>query len=204
MFRDAMIRLGTEDSTAAMAEIRPLLKGGGFDTGNVTVLGHDLSFYPGYRFLDIADHDTVPAFRKTVIYKPGDVIVLDGTNGPLYALNRRAPLNLSPLTVDDYARFFFSHVRSPQGRFLIVEGIDDINWREDPPPAARKALGKMIVPLTLAGRAKDGTYRLTGCVVFKNTLYRAVITVSTDGQISLADQEALVEDMPLQDDTLGQ
>jgi hypothetical protein len=131
-------------------------------------------------------------------------VAINGSNEPIYALNERAPLQLNDGTVADYVRFFFSNVRGRHGRFLITETVDDIQWREEPPPAARKAIGKILVPLTVTGRDPDGGFRLAACMMFKDSLFKAAVTVRRDGIVSLSDEELLIEDMPVLDDTFGQ
>lgn len=202
IFQGAFIKLEPAECENVLADINPVLPGGTFDTGSVTVLGHEISFYPGYRFLDIADYESMPHLRKFVVYKPGDVNLLDWTSAPIYMLNAKAPLKLTLETAADYARFFFTYTRGPHGRFIIVENVDDIGWSDEPPPAARKAVGKLLNPVTVDGCGSDGGYRLSACLMLGNTLYKAAIYILQDGQVSLKDEEALVHDLPVRDDTL--
>ena len=50
MLQDALVKLDQEESAALLQEINPRLEGGPFAPGTVTILGQELSFYPGYRF----------------------------------------------------------------------------------------------------------------------------------------------------------
>lgn len=204
MFQDAFVKLEKDECREVLDEINPALDGGPFNWKTATVLAQDLSFYPGYRFLDIADYEVTPAFRKFAVHRPGSITVLDWTNAPVYALNDKVPLGLTRETVRDYIRFFFTYVRGPHGRFAVAETVDDIEWREEPPPAARKAMGKMLQPVMVDGRNGDGSFRLTACLTFQNTLYRADIHVTRNGRVTLSDEEILIEDMPVMDSALGQ
>jgi len=204
MFQDAFVKLEKDECREVLEEISPALTGSKVDWKTATVLGQDLSFYPGYRFLDICDYDITPPFRKFVIHKPGNFVVLDWTNSPVYQLNDNVPLGLNRETARDYVRFFFTYVRGPHGRFSVAESVDDIDWREEPPPAARKALGKTLQPVTVSGRNEDGSFMLTACLMFKNTLYRANIHLSKAGRVTISNEEILVEDMPVLDSALGQ
>jgi hypothetical protein len=170
----------------------------------VTILGQELSFYPGYRFLDMADYESAPPVRRFAVYKPGDAVVLNWTNEPIYELNARVPISLNEHTVVDYVRFFFTYIRGRHGRFLVAENVDDIMWREEPPPAARKAIGNILSPLSVASAATDGSYRLNLCMMFKDSLFRAVAEVGRDGLVTLTNEELMIEDMPVLDDTFGQ
>lgn len=204
MYRDAFVRLSPQECEQALTEINPALRGSDFSPSTVTILAQDISFYPGYRLIDIADYETTPVFRKFLVYKTGHAVALDWTNGPIYALNDRVGLGLVPDTVAGYVRFFFDFVRGPEGKFTIIESVDDIDWREEPPPAARKALGKMIKPLTVLGKDKAADFHIKACMTFQDSLYQAGVFVSPRGRVRIADEEILVDDLPVLDSTIGQ
>lgn len=204
MFRDAFKKIEGEEAAALLARIAPKLAFSTFDPTRASVMSHPLSFYPDYHFLEIADHTQSPPKVSCVIYKDNDVTPVTWNNEPIYALNARAPITLSRDNIAEYVKFFFTYVRGKHGRFLIAENVDDIDWREDPPPAARKAIAKMLLPLTIKERGADGSYKLSACMMFRDSLFQADITVSPSGAVELSNEELLVEDMPVMDDTLGQ
>ena len=204
MLQDALVKLDQAESENLLQEINPKLQGGQFAPATVTILGQELSFYPGYRFLDMADYESAPPVRRFVIYKPGDVVVLNWTNEPIYELNARAPIMLTEDTVVDYVRFFFTYIRGRHGRFQISENVDDILWREEPPPAARKAIGGILGPVHVGSVEPDGTFKLNLCMMFKDSLFKAVAEVKPDGLVTLTNEELMIEDMPVLDDTFGQ
>ena len=203
MSESIFVKLDGKESAALLAEINPVLDGADFEAGTATLLAQGLGFYPGYRFIELADYESQPPRRRFVIHKKGVVVALNGSNEPLYALNERAPIVLNDANIAEYVRFFFANVRGRHGRFLITESVDDIQWREEPPPAARKAIGKILVPLTVTARGADGGYRLSGCMMFKDSLFKANVAVRRDGVVSLEDEELLIEDMPVLDDVFG-
>lgn len=203
MGENIFVKLDGKESARLLQEINPVLDGAPFEAGTATILAQKLDFYPDYRFVEIADYHNHPARKRHVIYKEQHVVALDGSNEPLYALNEKAPILLNDDTVAPYVRFFFTQVRGRHGRFLITETVDDIKWREEPPPAARKAVGKIVMPLTLTGRDADGVYRLSACMIFKESLFKAQIAVRPDGIVSIENEELLVEDMPVMDDMFG-
>ncbi len=118
--------------------------------------------------------------------------------------HEKVPIKLDDETVADYARFFFTYIRGRHGRFIITENVDDINWKEDPPPAARKAIGKMLGPVSIKKKDEKGTYCLEARVMFKDSLFKTDIYVKPDGTVTLTDEELLIEDMPVLDDVFGQ
>ena len=206
MFADAFEKLDRLESEAVLEQVNPLLSDGGFNPGsrNVVVLEHELSFYPGYQLLDMADHDSMPALRKYVLYKKNeDAELIDWTSSPIYRVNGKAPIALNENTVKDYVRLFLKYVRGPNGRFLLAETLEDIRWREEPPPAATKALGKLISPLEVI-ELDNRQFRLKAQIMFRDTLFDASINVDHEGTVKIDDQEVLVDDMPVMDDTFGQ
>jgi len=204
MHEETFRKLEVKDATEILELVNPALEGVQFDPALVTVLAQDLSFYPGHILYDIADYSTSPALRRFAVVNDKNVIILDWTNGPIYALNGSAPLSLNDDNIDDYVRFFFSYSRGNKGAFMLAENIDDVRWRDDPPPAARKAIGNLLMPLAVIDQEKNGAYRLQTSMVFKNTLFQSDIEVGKDGQVSLSNEELLLEDLPVLDDIFGQ
>jgi hypothetical protein len=204
MFQDAYVKCDRLETEDLLQILKPHLEGGEFSPEQTVIMIRPLPFYPGYTFIDIADHKTMPARRRFVIRKKDDIVVLDFTNAPIYALNARAGIELTADNLPDYVRFFFSFVRGRHGRFLITESVDDINWREEPPPTARKAVAKMLKPLAVDATHPDGTVHFTAQMMFKDTLFEAEIDVKPDGFVKLFNEKLLIEDMPVMDDTFGQ
>ncbi len=205
MFEEAFEKLELDKIALVLDQVNPKLEGAQFDPVESTVLALDLAFYPGYQLLDIADHTNMPPKKRFVVYAHDDVTVLDFTNEPIYALNERLPIMLDERNVKDYVRFFFSYVRGRHGRFIITEGVDEIAWKEDPPPAARKAISRMIEPVVLKSvDPVSGDYSLSACMMFKDSLFKSDVTVFKGGTVKLSNEELLIEDMPVLDDTFGQ
>lgn len=204
MSANAFIKLDKAESTKLVAEINPALMDGTFNPETATVLEQALPFYPGCRFLDIADYSVTPPPRKYVITGKNGTTVIDWTNGPIYRLNERLPVKLTAENAADYARFFFAYIKGRHGRFLIVESIDDISWSEEPPAAARKAIGQLLSPIALNSVGNDGTFHLTACMVFKDSLFRTDIHIRPNGLVDLSNEELLIENMPVLDDVFSQ
>ena len=206
MFNDALTKLDTLEAQTLLSEINPQIAGSPYEAEKATVLTAPVSFYPGYQFIEISDHTTMPARKTALIYKmgqAGSAVVLDWTNGPIYALNDNVPLTLDEKTINDYVRFFFNYVRGRHGRFIIIENVDEISWKDEPPVNARKAVGSLISPLHLYAVDNDGTYRLSARLLFKDSLFKADIVVDHNGHINLEDEELVIEDIPVVDEILG-
>ncbi len=204
MYREAFEKLELDEVATILDQVAPLLDGVQFDPIETTIMAVAVPFYKNFRFLDIADHTHMPSSHRYVMYSPQKSRAIDFTNEPIYALNEDVPIQLNYDSVRDYVRFFFTYVRGKHGRFLVIENIDDINWKEDPPPASRRTIGKMIMPVTLKTIEPDGIFRLEATMLFKDCLFKGDISVTPAGLVTLENEQLLVEDLPVVDDILGQ
>ncbi|MCF8495038.1 MAG: hypothetical protein K9G62_00040 [Alphaproteobacteria bacterium] len=204
MFRDAYQRLDLSQIAAVLEDVNSALSGFSFDPVETEILSVDIPFYPGFSFFEVSSTAPGSTLSCYAVRKPGKAIVLDFTNVPVYALNKTAPLRLEEENVGEYVRFFFTYVRGRHGRFLISENVDDIAWKEEPPPAARMAIGKILKPIMLKTMDSAGTFHLVAHMMFKDSLFRSDVNVTKEGFVTLENEELLVEDIPVFDDILGQ
>jgi hypothetical protein len=211
MMNEAFVKMDEKESETYVKALSPSLEHGAFLGDHITVLSQDLAFYPGYRLLDIGDYGVMPPVRKFAVCKKDknglDVHMIDGTPAPIQALNAKGALVLDTLTVIPYVKFYYDYVRGAKGRFQIIQSIDDIQWLEEPPPAARQALGKMIAPMDLIDAAHlplKADFILKASMIYRDSLFSCHIHVSEAGAVSISDEEMHIEDMPLLDDTIQQ
>ncbi len=203
MFHDAFIKLREEETRQVIEMVNPAVKGKKFSPDTAVVMTYNPPFYPGWQFIDIAEYESIPTLRQFAVINEDEVVILNWTNEPVYELNEKVPISLDIDKVCEYVRFFFTFVKGRHGRFLIAETVDDINWKEEPPPAARKAIGKMISPLEPAGN-EDGGFLVKACVMFKDSLFKCDIDVKENGLVSISNEELLIEEMPVLDDVFNQ
>lgn len=208
MFSDAYITIEHGDAAALIELLNQKLDGSPFEAGKVRLLSHSLPFYNGYSLCEVSDFDNNPARVVSFIYKEGgnidDIYVLNGTNEPIYTLNKVVPVFLNNDNILTYVRFFFRYVRGRFGRFNIVENVDEVNWREEPAPSGRKALSKMIQPLELKPQSGDEKYHVSSSIIFKDSLFESDIIIEENGDVTMNNQEMLVEDIPVLDDSFQQ
>jgi hypothetical protein len=208
MFSDAYITIENAAAIELAEKVSTKLDGSDFDPIHSRIISHALPFYNGYHLCEMTDLESSPTRKISFIYKENggknDIFVLDGTNEPIYSLNKQVPIFLNNENIITYTRFFFHYVRGRFGRFNIVENVDEISWREEPAPSGRQALAKMIKPLAFKDLDKNETYHLSCSIVFKDSLFESDIIVKENGDVSLSNQEMLVEDIPVLDDSFQQ
>lgn len=205
MFQEKFETLKDKETGKLLDDINPLTESGPFNPESTAILAVNTSFYNGYRFFDITDNGVTPPLKLFVVGRSEDkdYRILSWSNEPIYALNKDVPIKLTKKNVSDYVRFFFTYVRGKHGRFIIIDNVDDINWRESPPPAARKAVAKMIKPLSLESGDKKTGFVLKASMMFRDSLFSSDIHVTPNGMIELSNEELLIEDMPVLDDVFG-
>jgi len=190
-----------EEVPGILAEINPKIEPTPFNPSSTTIRYKDVPFYPGYRFLEVVDHSSVPGVKKFVIYQEGDVNVISWTNATIYGVNEKAPIEITEENAPLYVKFFFDYVRGRHGRFIIVESASDISWSEEPPEQGLKAMNDMIKPLTKIDSQGD-TLTMVAYMIFKDSLFKANVHVEKDGMVSLSDEQLVVEGLPVNPDTV--
>jgi len=133
--------------------------------GSLGVAEAPLLFYPQGRLLAFTDCGTLPPTIRYGVEGGGVRRMLDWTNGPVYALNREAPILLHPDTVLPYLRFFLRFVRGRHGHFHLREAAD-------PVPSG-------------AGFTLDATLR------FKDSLFAATVEVGDVGHVAIRGERLL-------------
>jgi hypothetical protein len=169
-------------------------------------------FYDDYQIVSMADATLPLPNERFMIYKSGDLHVMNWTNEPIYRVNDKAPIKLDRKTIIPYAKFFFHFVRGQLGRFVIVEKPEEVQWLDKATPEEKQKVNDLLLPVTYKGIGRDNLFTLTGTVVFKNALFRTDIKVApmemdaydteleenehfTIGQMKLTNEELLLEDL---------
>jgi len=169
-------------------------------------------FYDEYKVYALTDMSLPPPNVRYILYKDGDLHVMNWTNEPIYLVNEHAPIKLDRKTLVIYAKFFFHYVRGQLGRFIIVEKPEEVIWLESATDKEKADVAERLMPVTYKGIGRDNLFTLTATVVFKNALFKTDIKVApyemdafdaeagapehfTIGQMKLTNEELLLEDL---------
>ena len=206
MFDEAYTKLEIEEVASILDVLNKQVEGSIFDPLETTILSIDVPFYPGYKFLSVADHVTDPPLQRYVFQKDGehDFTIIDWKYDTIYDLNTKVPIKLDDKNVLEYVRFFFGHVKGRHGRFIICETADHIQWKDEPPPEVRKSLNKALGPLDLEEKRKDGVYVINAFMMLKDALFAVQVYVESTGKVTMSDHEILIENVPVLDTTFVQ
>ncbi len=180
--------------------------------GKTQIFAAELPFYEEHKLYMMNDTTLPPPNARYMLYKPGDVSMMNWTNEPIYAVNERAPIKLSRKTMVPYAKFFFHYVRGQLGRFIIVEKPEEVVWLANANDKEKADVAARLMPVTYKGVGRDNLYTLTATVVFKNALFKTDIKIApyemdvfdpelgapehfTVGQMKLTNEDLLLEEL---------
>ncbi len=187
-----------------LAEINEHIKPVPFSVETTIIRKIKLPFYSGYVFYELTDLSVVPTVKKYAIYKKGDIHIIDWTNQVIYDVNEKAPLEIKEDNIVDYIKFFFNYVRGRHGRFIVIESIDGIQWKIEPPAQGRKVIQETLKPVELLSKNDDGSFTANAFMLFKDSLFQTKIHVTPDGMVNLSDEELKIEGMPIIQDMIAE
>ena len=206
MFDEAHTKLEIEETATLLDELNNHIDGSIFDPLETTILSIELPFYPGYRFLHVADHATVPPLERYVFQKNGtmEFIIIDWNYKTIQKINKEVPINLTDETIVDYVRFYFGHVKGRHGPFIICETADHIRWKDEPPPEIKRSLNQALSPLEVAEKKDGNAYTINAFMMLKDALFGVQVFVQPNGDVSMSDHQIIMEDIPVLDSTFLQ
>lgn len=179
----------------------------GIVIGKTTLLKKRLPFYPGAQHLIFILSETVPVIERGIVHDFRDDAFYPLWTGAaaFQELNTTMPIELNEDNILSYIRFYFKSRFDPQNPIRLTETVEDIHWLEEPPVGAVKVLAAMLKPLTLLSERepRKGFFMAEGHFVFRDGLYSATISVTTDGDIKMSDHCICVEKLELADAVLA-
>lgn len=201
-----------EEADSLLEEIAPEIEPIVLPSDKTVIRAADLPFYDEYKLYELTD-TTIPSPNIVhILYKPGSVMPMNGTNEPIYRTNDLAPIRLEEDTLLPYAKFFFHYVRGELGQFNIVEKPEDVVWLPEAKATEKAKVNAQLMDVTYKGIDADDLHSLTGTVIFRNALFRTDIKIApgemdapdhetggtehfTLGQLKLTDEELLLEEL---------
>jgi hypothetical protein len=201
MFAESFQEIKDAEALNLLEKLNPLLDTSVYEAAHTKILSHRLPFYKNCNLVEVTDHETLSQRKVCFVYDVDkeNITILTGKNDVIYSLNEAVHLILTEKTMPFYVRFFLNYVRGRYGRFQLIQGVNDFDWREEPTPNVKKSLSKMIEPFEIISIDDEGTYKFSATVVFKDSLFQTTINVTKTGTVSFEEQELLLEDIPVVD-----
>ncbi len=193
-------------AAALLSDLRRSYTGlDGIDDARIAIRNWPLSFYDRFDYYEIAA--AKPGRREVgyVLWAPGEAIFLDGRSAAVHALNERLELRLGKHDVQDYLFFFCCSVEGEDGRFLIIDELEDLVFKSEPNADYLEALTHAIEPpsppvVTPGHDGEAGPYSIEACVLYGDTLFRSRFIVHANGHIEMTEDEELFAQMPVMRD----
>lgn len=206
MFQEVYEKLENKQKSEILNFIAGSLGTESLDEQNSTVIRCPIDFYPAHFLYEVSDNKTMPPMSRFYVIdeENKDFQALEYSSERIYSVNDALGIYLTIDNVKEYIKFFFKFARGRHGRFVILDNVDDIHWQEEPPLAARRAISSMITPIEILQIKDNNSFECAACFVFKDSLVKAKIKVHQNGQVEISEEEILVEDMPIIDDSFGQ
>jgi len=197
---DSYRKLDSKKAAKVLSRLTDLLDMPPFSPDTTVVFSRPLSFLPHWSLVEAADGTSLPERRIVALDDGKRAVVVD--YGAALPAEIASTFQVNHDTVCDYVRFYLTYARSGADRFILVENIDDMPWRDDMGPSARKSLGKQVIPLTLV--TYDGQdCTLKASLLFRNTLFEATIKVTEKGKVTVKRDSKIAEDLSVFDVATG-
>ncbi len=126
---------------------------------------------------------------------------LYGTSPQLHEINaaetsRRSEPPLSdPAGAIAYTRFFCWAIKSEGGRFLIVDQLRAIPWKDAPSSMVREELKAKLCSLESSGIDDEKRYQINGTVSYGDAMFQAEFAVSQSGMVEMVDDEPIAQNL---------
>ncbi len=167
-----------------------------FKPGKCALSKDALPFYREACRLRATSFSTLPNVTKTFVFDRENVMAMDGTSEAVSEANELFGLHLDLTNVTAYVSFFFSCLRTAEGRFRLIQAPEDIPFSVPVDDSLIQVLDELLSPAS-AAEEKEG-YLLDGFVLYGSTLYKARIAVSSAGEVNIRNEEAVYDELPVQ------
>lgn len=159
---------------------------------NVTeVSWRDLPFYSTYRLCRLVNYATMPTFTMLYLSNGQEYVAVDGTPGPIYAVNRKDPIALNESNIISYLEFFFVHVAGADGDVFLIKDPARLPFMDSLDPTQQQTLASCFQPLRIT-RDALGNFEVPATLYYGGGLMRATILITPEGRISFHDQSLLL------------
>ncbi len=172
--------------------------GSPFDAERTVVHARTLPFANDWMLAEAGDATAMPEKRCVVLDNGQDCVPIEFNADFIPAFAAANSVSLDRDTAADYLRFWFEYARAGADRFQLVEAVDDMPWREEPTPQARKSLAKSVTPLTLID-AGNGLFIFKACVLFRDALFDCTVSVSAQGKVDVISRTLIAEGLTVAD-----
>lgn len=177
-------------------------RGSPFDAERTLVQARPLGFANDWFLAESSDASTIPEKKCVALDNGKECVPVEFNTDFIPAFAGRAGVMLDRDSVMEYVRFWFEYMRNGSDRFLLIEAVDDMPWREEATPQARKSLTKSIMPLMVIDASKNN-FTCKATVLFRDTLFDCALDVTMNGKVTIESRETIAEGLTVIDSLTG-
>ena len=156
----------------------------------------------GIRVLPVYFYDDAALYEAEVVEKNGErgivtymqrgtkpPVFLDGYSGPINKMNKESPPKLdTPARATAYLRFYVSSIQDEDGRFVLVDQMEDVQASSSAEATSRALTAEKIKPL-IVEPTLGGGWQGIGTIRIGTNLYQAGFKFSRVGYVDIAKNE---------------
>lgn len=176
--------------------------GSPFDDTRTALHARDLSFLQGWCLVEASDATSLPEKKCIALDDGTEAVAIDYNENFIHDFCKARNLRIDRHMASDYLKFWLEYTRIGPERFILVESIDELPWREDPSPVARKYLSATISPLSLQ-EATPSHFVYKGYILFRDSLFECKFEIGYTGVIRIAERNLLAEELAIIDTFTG-
>lgn len=182
--------------------LNPVWAGSPFETGKAVIHARGLPFAKGWVLAEVEDNLAMPGKKCVALDNGRDCIPVEYNAQFIPAFIKNHALSLTEKTAKSYLHFWFEYARSGVERFILIENLDDVPWREEITPQIQRSLSKRVTPVTLVETTPKG-FTFEATILFRDTLMIVAATVTPDGDVKLDKKETVVQNLTVTDALVG-
>jgi type IV secretion system protein VirD4 len=164
-----------------------------------------LPFYKDYDWYEITDKGRSPGEKGYLLMDDKEAWALTGSSDSIYSANDKH-LSLTSANVLLYLRFFCSNICCEQGRFLVLDRAEQLEWTLEPDPDYLAALKTQIMPpriKEIQGEGAEQVWITESEMVYNASVYTTLFSIhAKDGMVVMEDEQLVAPDLPIVNDLL--
>lgn len=159
-----------------------------------------INFYDDAALFEIEyrrEGEAEPAGIVSYLRLGDQVVFLDGTAWMNY-IGSEYP----PPTLDDvdqavaYLRFFVGGLQTQDSRFILVDGLENLNLRAEVTEVERNEIARVVQPLVVQEN-RDGRWNFKGTLQHSDNLFYVLFELSRGGLVVMSEDNVIAATLPL-------
>jgi hypothetical protein len=199
-------KLEMEESDERARILKNLQWEAGEDEGTETLIRRaEIGFYREHRLYEVLQRRKLAARFQQYYFliSAEQLLPLYGESQPIHEVNGRSEALSSSEQAEQYLRFFSSAIRGAEGRFLIIERLREIPWRDAPPDKMRNAIIPKLIAVASHEVTEEGsgerTWEFEANVCYGSHLFLARFAVRSKGMVEMKGDTEIVEKLAVED-----